>query len=355
MRSKARASSLPIQGSSVVRALDAIGDRWTLLILRDAFLGVRRFEQWQQHLRIARQLLADRLRLLVTQRIVTREQYQAHPPRYDYRLTAMGRDLYALALMIRRWERRWGTGVDAMVGEVTLLHRLCGSRTEPQCVCAKCGAIVNADAISMETRSSVGLDAIPRMRRRRRSSAISSKTARTGPFLHDAIDVLGDRWTYLVLIATFYGICRFTELSQTLGIATNILSDRLTRLVDAQILQHKASDEHLDVHEYALTEKGSDLFSVIIALMQWGERWFRGSHDSRLIVRHRLCGSRLKARISCDRCATTIRSLDVEYRWPRSDVRRRKHELPIKTDANVEVANRWSRREVGDKSKAILA
>jgi DNA-binding HxlR family transcriptional regulator len=193
------------------------------------------------------------------------------------------------------------------------------------------------------------------MRRRRRSSAISSKATRIGPFLHDAIDVLGDRWTYLLLIANFYGICRFTELSQTLGIATNILSDRLTRLIDAQILQHKISDEHLDVHEYALTEKGSDLFSVVIALMQWGERWFRGSHETRLIVRHRLCGSRLKARISCDRCGDTIRSPDVEYRWPRPDIRRQKHELPTKTDANVEVANRRSRRKVGKKSKAVFA
>src|SRR4030088_3011533 len=148
MRSESQSSSLlPIQGSSVMRALDAIGDRWTLLILRDAFLGLRRFEQWQQHLRIARQLLADRLRLLVSQGIVTRAKYQAHPPRYDYRLTAMGRDLYPLALMIRRWERRWGTGVDAMVGEVKLMHRACVRRTEPQCVCSKCGEVVNAHEI----------------------------------------------------------------------------------------------------------------------------------------------------------------------------------------------------------------
>jgi len=207
----------------------------------------------------------------------------------------------------------------------------------------------------MEKGSSVGFGTYPEMRRRRRSSAISSKAARTGPFLHDAIDVLGDRWTYLVLIATFYGICRFTELSQTLGIATNILSDRLTRLLDAQILLHKASGEHHDVHEYALTEKGSDLFSVIITLMQMGERWFRGSHETRLIVRHRLCGGRLKARINCDHCGEALCSLDAEYRWPRPDIRRRNHELPIQTDANVEVANRRSRRKVGKKSKAVFA
>src|SRR6266481_5756442 len=186
MKSKSRGGSLPIQGSSVVRALNAIGDRWTLLILRDAFLGLRRFEQWQQHLRIARQLLADRLRLLVAQGVLSRTQYQAHPPRYDYRLTAMGRDLYALALMIRGWERRWGTGVDAMVGEVTLFHRSCGSKTEPQCVCAKCGEVVNAHQVSMEKRPSGGRDTCPAVRRRRRSSAISSKASRTGPFLHDA-------------------------------------------------------------------------------------------------------------------------------------------------------------------------
>jgi DNA-binding HxlR family transcriptional regulator len=304
----------PIPASSVARALNAIGDRWTLLILRDAFLGVRRFEQWQQHLRIARQLLAERLRRLVAHGLLSRLPYQAHPPRHDYRLTEMGRDLYPLALMIRQWERCWGSGVDAKVGEVILLHRSCGSRTEPRCVCAKCGEKLDAHQIEVGIRSVTGETSYLWPRRQRRSSAIPSRDRQ--PFLHDAIDILGDRWTYLLLITIFYGIRRYGELNQALGISTNVLSDRLMRLMRAQILQHVTANERRNSHEYVLTEKGFDLFPVIVSLLQWGDRWLPGSRGPRGIIRHQLCGSRLKTRIVCDSCSETLCSLDVDYRWP---------------------------------------
>ena len=302
--------------------MDAIGDRWTLLILRDAFLGLRRFEQWQQHLGIARQLLADRLKRLVAQGLLTRAPYQARPLRYDYRLTSMGHDLYGLALMIRRWERRWGTGVDAVVGEITLIHRPCGRKVEPRCVCAHCGQLVTSEQSSFEDRS--GEVGEPHLwpRRQRRSTAISSQARTRGPFVQDAIDILGDRWTYLVLTAAFCRARRFTAFSQALGIATNILSDRLVRLVEAEILEHMLSNEQSHVYEYGLTEKGLDLFPVIVTLLQWGDRWLPGSHKPPLILRHQLCGRRLNARVVCDICGDSLRSSDVEYRLPHRNSRR---------------------------------
>jgi len=304
----------PIPSNSLARTLDAIGDRWTLLILRDAFLGVRRFEQWQQHLRIARQLLAVRLRRLVADGLLSRLPYQAHPPRHDYRLTEMGRDLYPLALMIRQWERRWGSGVDAKVGEVMLLHRSCGSRTEPLCVCAKCGEKLDAHEIKVRARSVTDDASYSWPRRQRRSNAISSRDRQ--PFLYDAIDILGDRWTYILLIAIFYGLRRYGELNQALGISTNVLSDRLTRLMQAQILQHVTANEGRNCHEYVLTDKGFDLFPVMVSLLQWGERWLPGSRGPHGIIRHQLCGRSLRTRIVCDICSETLRSLDVDYRWP---------------------------------------
>jgi DNA-binding HxlR family transcriptional regulator len=296
--------------------LDIIGDRWTLLILRDAFLGVRRFEQWQQHLGIARRLLADRLKRLVASGLLVRAPYQAHRLRYDYHLTPMGHDLYALALMIRRWERRWGTGVDAVVGEITLIHRSCGSRAEPRCVCVHCGQVATAQQTSFEARPDASREPHVWPRRQRRSSVTSSQTPNRSPFLQDAIDILGDRWTYLVLVAAFYRIRRFTAFRQALGIATNILSDRLRRLVEAQILEHIPSQEQANAYEYGLTEKGLDLFPVIVALLQWGDRWLAGSHRPPLILRHQLCGRRLKSSVICDVCGEPLRSSDVDYRLP---------------------------------------
>jgi len=310
------AASHPIQASSVTSALDIIGDRWTLLILRDAFLGIRRFEQWQHHLGIARRLLADRLKKLVANGLFVRAPYQAHRLRYDYHLTPMGHDLYALALMIRRWERRWGTGVDAVVGEITLVHRPCGSKAEPRCVCVHCGQEVTAQQTSFEARPEASREPHVWPRRQRRSSMTSSQAPNRSPFLQDAIDILGDRWTYLVLIAVFCGTRRFTAFRQALGVATNILSDRLRRLVEAQILAHIPSTEQSNAYEYALTKKGLDLFPVIVALLQWGDRWLPGPHRPALILRHQLCGRRLKSSVTCDVCGDSLRSPDVEYRLP---------------------------------------
>jgi DNA-binding HxlR family transcriptional regulator len=309
-------ASHQIRTSAVTNALDIIGDRWTLLILRDAFLGVRRFEQWQQHLGIARRLLADRLKRLVASELLVRAPYQAHRLRYDYHLTLMGHDLYALALMIRRWERRWGTGVDAVVGELTLVHRPCGSKAEPQCVCKHCGQVVTAQQTSFEIRSGAGREPHVWPRRQRRSRVTSSQAPNRSPLLQDAIDILGDRWTYLVLVAAFYQIRRFAAFRESLGIATNILADRLRRLVEAQILEHIPSQEQANAYEYGLTERGFDLFPVIVALLQWGDRWLAGPHRPPLILRHQLCGRRLTSSVICDMCGEELCSADVDYQLP---------------------------------------
>ncbi|HJY79691.1 MAG TPA: helix-turn-helix domain-containing protein [Candidatus Binatia bacterium] len=307
-------ASHPIQASSVTRALDIIGDRWMLLILRDAFLGVRRFEQWQQHLGIARRLLADRLKRLVASGLLVRVPYQAHQLRHNYHLTPMGQDLYALALMIRRWERQWVAAT--AVGGISLVHRTCGSRTEPQCVCMHCGQMVTAQQTSFEDCPGVGREPQGQPRRQRRSSVTSIQAPNRSPFLQDAIDILGDRWTYLVLAAAFYRIRRFTAFRQALGIATNILADRLRRLVEAQILTHTPVQERSHVYEYSLTEKGLDLFPVIVAVLQWGDRWLAGPHGPSLILRHQRCGRGLQPSVICDVCGAPLCSSDVDYRLP---------------------------------------
>ncbi len=87
------------------------------------------------------------------------------------------------------------------------------------------------------------------------------------------LDLVGDRWTLLILRGTFRGLHRFSELHDDLGIAKNLLSDRLTRLVDAGILAKVPYQERPVRHEYRLTEKGRELSPALIALMQWGDRW----------------------------------------------------------------------------------
>ena len=91
------------QNCSIARALEIVGERWTLLIIRDAFLGLRRFEQFQQSLGIARNVLTDRLNRLVEEGILERVRYSERPERFEYRLTDKGRDLQIALAGLRQW------------------------------------------------------------------------------------------------------------------------------------------------------------------------------------------------------------------------------------------------------------
>jgi DNA-binding HxlR family transcriptional regulator len=91
------------QNCSIARALEVVGERWTLLIVRDAFLGLRRFEQFQESLGIARNVLTDRLNRLVAEGILERVRYSERPRRYEYRLTQKGRDLQIALAGLRQW------------------------------------------------------------------------------------------------------------------------------------------------------------------------------------------------------------------------------------------------------------
>jgi DNA-binding HxlR family transcriptional regulator len=127
---------------SVARALSVVGDRWTLLILRDAFLRVRRFEDFQGRLGMTRHRLADRLRKLVDAGVLERVRYQERPERFEYRLTEKGRDLYPVVVSLTRWGDRWMAGKDGPPLE--MIHRGCGHTIVPALACPDCGARIGA-------------------------------------------------------------------------------------------------------------------------------------------------------------------------------------------------------------------
>lgn len=127
---------------SVARTLSVVGDRWTLLILRDAFLGIRRFEQFQADVGLTRHRLADRLAKLVEHGVFERVQYQERPLRFEYRLTAKGRDLYPVVVSLTRWGDRWMAGRDGP--PIELVHRRCGHRILPVLSCPHCGEALSA-------------------------------------------------------------------------------------------------------------------------------------------------------------------------------------------------------------------
>jgi DNA-binding HxlR family transcriptional regulator len=143
---------------SVARSLSVIGDRWTMLILRDAFLGVRRFEDFQRDLRMTRHRLADRLKKLVAHGVLRRERYQERPARYEYRLTEKGIDLYPVVVSLTRWGDRWMAGKAGP--PVELVHRGCGHVVSPALHCPDCREPIGAR--DMSARPGPGLRTKPK-------------------------------------------------------------------------------------------------------------------------------------------------------------------------------------------------
>jgi DNA-binding HxlR family transcriptional regulator len=117
--------------------MDLLGDWWTPLVLRDAFYGVRRFEEFQRGLGIARTTLTDRLRRLVDEGLMERRAYQSEPVRYEYVLTEKGADFWPVLLAMGRWGDKWLAGEAGP--PVTVHHTRCGHDTEAAVVCGACG------------------------------------------------------------------------------------------------------------------------------------------------------------------------------------------------------------------------
>jgi DNA-binding HxlR family transcriptional regulator len=137
---------------SVAAALSVIGDPWTLLILRDAFFGVRRFDDWQARLGVARNVLAARLKTLVDHGVLETRLYSEHPPRKDYLLTQKGRDLRPVILALKAWGDAHVYGDDAQ--PMDFVHS-CGAVLKPRMVCDACGEPIHGRDLTAQRRASV--------------------------------------------------------------------------------------------------------------------------------------------------------------------------------------------------------
>ncbi|HEX6359459.1 helix-turn-helix domain-containing protein [Actinophytocola sp.] len=133
---------------SIARTMDLLGDQWTLLVLREAFNGVRRFDQLQAELGIARNTLTERLDRLTGAGLLDRVRYQDRPARYEYPLTEMGRDFFPVMAAIIRWGDEW---LADETGPPRLLRHLdCGKTTTAAVSCVHCGGPMTADHVVME-------------------------------------------------------------------------------------------------------------------------------------------------------------------------------------------------------------
>jgi DNA-binding HxlR family transcriptional regulator len=125
------------------------------------------------------------------------------------------------------------------------------------------------------------------------------------------LSITGDYWTSLLIRESFFGTRRFDEFQQNLAIAPNILSGRLRRLVEQEILIPVPYNSWPIRHEYRLTERGLDLYHLPLAMLTWGQRWL-STDDSDIDLTHTPCGHKLEPILSCNRCAAPITRHDID-------------------------------------------
>jgi DNA-binding HxlR family transcriptional regulator len=158
-----RWDSLSEEHCSIARGLAVLGDRWTLMILRDAFLRVRRFEDFEKSLKIARRVLSERLAHLVEEGILAKVPYQEKPVRHEYRLTEKGLALFPVMVSLVHWGDRYYSGKDGP--PVLHRHLACGHDFRSMMTCSECGEAIGPRDV--EVRS----NAIPASRSRSSKAA----------------------------------------------------------------------------------------------------------------------------------------------------------------------------------------
>ncbi len=155
---------------SVAQCLEVVGEWWSLLVLRDVFLGVTRFDDLRNRLGISRNVLTERLEHLVAHGVLERVPYQQHPVRYDYRLTDKGIDLWSVLTAMREWGDRYAAPDGA---PVELVHKGCGERVHVVETCSHCGERLGArDVRAVPGPGSTG-DFPPEEMRHRRGAPVA--------------------------------------------------------------------------------------------------------------------------------------------------------------------------------------
>ena len=143
------------------------------------------------------------------------------------------------------------------------------------------------------------------------------------------LEVLGDRWTILIVRDAFQRIRRFQDFQASLGLSKHVLSERLDRLVDEGILARRRYQERPERYEYVLTDKGRSLWKILLQLTLWGDEHYLADAGKPRINRHRGCGGSVNDRFHCDRCGKELEREDLELVFgPALEAASRAHRYP---------------------------
>ncbi|MBP0623770.1 winged helix-turn-helix transcriptional regulator [Cupriavidus consociatus] len=294
--------------SSVARTVEILSDAWGFLVLRECFFGVRRFEQFQSLLQVPRTTLVQRLTKLTELGILRKVPVGG---RHEYRFTDKGRDLYPTMLSLLAFGDKWLAGGEPP--PLQLFHTTCGSACSPRIACSHCNDDIDARRVRYRDGPGAGVEVRTEARKRSRRTSDPGVLQRVRPCsVARTLQIIGDRWSFLVIREFFYGVRRFDEFQSRLGIATNILADRLQRLTEEGVINKRQYQERPARFEYMMTEMGLDLYGSMLVMMHWGDKWLSGGKPP-LTLRHSKCDHDFHAVAVCNHCGKELDPRDVSY------------------------------------------
>lgn len=288
----------------VAATFDLLGDRLTLTILRHAFVNhTRRFNQWIDRTGAPPAVLTARLTALVDAGVFVRTPQAASPDRFDYLLTDLGMATWQILVSVWSWQREW-TAEGALHPD--LVHDACGHRGPPVLMCRSCGRTVTP----RDTEVDLGDDALWRFTSSGRRRARAPVSARTDMQFDEVMEAIGDRWSATVTGLALAGMRRFGDFRTAMNMSPTTLTERLSRLCDAEILRRSGEGAG---REYRLTPRGRALFAIFAFLLAWSDRAHPGAPEPGLRIRHRECGAPLAPALRCRGCEAELDRADVRF------------------------------------------
>ena len=286
--------------SPIEASLESFGDAWAFLVIREAFFGAKRYDDFLNRLRIPRARLAERLRRLVDLQIFRRALYQTRPARYEYRLSERGRAIFPIAMAWRDWGDRWCS--EGRPPWVRVVHRPCGQ--ELQVGFQRMYGTGPIDPDEVRWPAVTAIHATRHSARWRRYDSILEKNWNDAVMV--AISRLGDPWTLLLARHALFGATRFADFAD-LGIATNTLSARLVHMVRVGILTREEPGPR-----YRLTASGKGLAGPMLAIRAWAERWLPAPAEGWAVLRDHQ-GRRLRPLVVCRTCRRALDGREADF------------------------------------------
>jgi DNA-binding HxlR family transcriptional regulator len=296
---------------SVARTVEILSDAWMFLVLRESFFGARRFEHFQSRLKLPRNTLVIRLNKLTELGLMIKVGYSSGQNRFEYRLSDQGRDLYPTMLSLMQFGDRWLSGREPP--PLQLIHKACGKHMSAEVACSSCHVTVDAHEVEYRSGPGAGVQARDLERKRSRRASDPDVLERVRPCsVARTLQIIGDRWSFLLIREMFFGVRRFDEFQENIGIATNILTDRLQRLAGHEVIRRVAYQIRPERFEYRFTSKGHDLYGPMIVMMRWGDKWL-SSGKPPLLLRHIACQKDFHAQVVCSACRKELFAGEMGY------------------------------------------